>query len=155
MTRRRSNQRLLVVLLSAVIVAVAISFSVGALRSAPSCILRLDVDPGAVRPRIFVIMNPLRDRGPERLANDYFRKLKAGRSAELRRTFVGNTEVMTEEEVRYPPTSWRIGDRVDEANLTRISYWVRRGSGYPGEEEASFEFSRVPSWKLVSYNAIY
>ena len=159
MTGPRKSKRVLVITLvtfSVTALAVAaIAISLAALRSAPAQLVRLNPDPDAVRPRNLVIMNPLRDQTPEKLANEYFRKLKAGHSVELRDTFVGNTEVMIEEEVRFPPISWRIADRDDEKDVTRISYWVRRGNGYPGEEEALFEFRRTQSWRLVSYNAIY
>ena len=35
-------------------------------------------DLGAVRPRGFPVMNPLRDRGPERVAEAFLRRMAAG-----------------------------------------------------------------------------
>jgi hypothetical protein len=46
--------------------------------------------------------------------------------------------------------------RDDKAGKTDIMYWVKRGSGYKGEEEVLFELTRKgDSWEMESFSAIY
>lgn len=147
-TASRTKRWLIGTLVTGVAIGVALNF-------APPCLIRLNPDPGALRPRTYPIMNPLRDRAPEHLAEQYLRQLAAGRSAELRPYFGANRGVMIEREPQRPPISWRIADRRDEGQTTYISYWVKRANGWPGEEDAMFELHRTSEWRLVSYNAIY
>jgi hypothetical protein len=125
------------------------------LRIAPVRLLRFSLDPGAVQPRMFVLLNPLRDRSPERIADGFLRQLAMGRTQSLVRFYGANRELMLEEEVRYPPVSWRLSNREDHGQSVLLTYLVARGGGYKGEEEAIFEFVRSGEWKLLSYNAIY
>ena len=61
------TRRVLIVLLPLVGIAGVVVF----LHHSRSCLATLSRDAHALRPRSWVIMNPLRDRAPERLAETY------------------------------------------------------------------------------------
>ena len=140
---------------AAVVIIAVLAGGVVALRFAPACLLRINLDPGAVRLPYFAVMNPMRDRTPEQPADRYFRELGAGRVAAVSSFFGAKREVMLEEETKYPPVSWKVTDRRDESNRVQITYRVNRGGGYEWAEEATFEFLRKPACTLSSYNAVY
>lgn len=51
---------------------------------------------------------------------------------------------------------WRVGSREDKPGKTEITYWVRRGNGYTGEEEVLFGLTRTgETWEVESFSAIY
>lgn len=113
---------------------------------------RINPDFGSLRPRTYPVMNPLRDRGPERLAERYLGALRKGEVAFVQEPLRGR-------ERKWPVRSWRVGGRWDAAGSTAIMYWVRRGGGYAGgtdlEEEVSFQFEKHPEWTYSGFNAIY
>jgi hypothetical protein len=135
------------------LIAVAIAF---VLATRGPELLVINPDPGAVRPRKIVVLNPLRDRRPEALADRVLRQLAAGELELVRPFFGANRDVMVDAEHTYRPREWQIGAREDDRDYVRLMYWVSRTGGYAGEEEAWFELKLVGSeWQLVSYNAVY
>lgn len=117
-------------------------------------LLVLNPDIGAVRPRTYPVMNPFRDRAPERTAEILLLALQRGdrrRLAELR-----VSEHVQQREEQYPIRSWRIAGRKDGVEGVALAYWVRRGGGYhPGEEECFITLDRSPVWSVTAFSAIY
>ena len=111
-----------------------------------------------IRPRYYCVMNPFRDKGPEKLAEQYLDRLRGG-AVESIAPFVGERNDIPDKEKQWPIQSWRIGGRVDTAGESRIMYWVKRGNGY-GEDgyEEAVTFGIIRSgdgWQLKSYGAVY
>ncbi len=124
----------------------------------PHVALKITLDPTAVRPRSHCLLNPFRDRTPERLAEGYLRKMRRDGPAVVR-SFVPSSAVdaYMEREAQHPIQSWRVGDREDSDGAARLVYWVRRGGGYPVDEEEVTFWLRGSggSWVVWRYTAIY
>ena len=137
---------------------VCIALAVSA-RTVP-VLLTITLDPTELRPRSRCIMNPFRDRSPERVAERYLSELRAGRTAVLTDLLTSsNREHIINAERKWPVESWRVGGRRDTRAGSELMYWVTRGNGYSSrgdEEEVSFQvigFGRQA--QVVGFNAIY
>ena len=118
----------------------------------------LNFDPSAVRPRRICIMNPFRDRDPEKAAERYLHALAGGKPEVIRPLVRGeNGDHFVSRELQYRIVSWRVGRRLDGLDNSFIMYWVKRGGGYPyGEEEVHFEVVKSNGrWSAVQFGAIY
>jgi len=120
--------------------------------------LKITLDPTAVRPRSRCLLNPFRDRAPERLAEGYLQRMRRD-GPDVVRSLVpaADVDAYMEDEARYPIQSWRVGDREDSDRAVRLVYWVRRGGGYPADEEEVAFWLRGSSgsWQVWRYTAIY
>lgn len=117
-------------------------------------------DIGAIRPRTTCVLNPLRDKTPEQIAEDILQELRNKRTdvikPYLREFNKDNQERILENESKLIPYSWRIGDRKDSDSNCHLMYWVMREGYQDYEESVSFVFVRTErGWKLQTYNAIY
>jgi len=140
-----------------VVVALAAAATLFALRG--PVLLSISPDPAMLRPRNFCLMNPFRDRSPERAADSFLEQLKAGHVAVLTPAVTGpSRKAQTiESETRWPITAWRIGRREDSDEAVEIMYWVKRGNGYSRdglEEEAYVTVDRRNS-RVTRFEAIY
>jgi len=132
-----------------VVILAAIPF----FRPSRPVLLTISPDPTMVRPRSFCIMNPLRDRTPERASEAILSALRGGRIEALQQIpLQREREDVIESEKKWPIRSWRIGRRRDTGERSQLMYWVRRGNGYAHEEEVYFDVDRG---RVVSYGAIY
>jgi hypothetical protein len=150
MKRLLKFSSILLVVLSLMIVG-----SLYVTRSQP-VMLRLTPDDN-IRPRYYCLMNPFRDRTPEKVAEDYFGKLAAGQVASIS-CCTRQYDHISEREKEFPILSWRIGNRQDNTEESELMYWVKRGNGYPVGHEDQVHFRMVRSgniWKLQSFSAIY
>ena len=117
-------------------------------------LLRIPPDD-TIRPRYYCVLNPFRDKAPEKLAEQYLNKLREG-TVEAIAPFLGERTYILEKEKQWPIQSWRIGDRKDTAEKVEIMYWVKRDNGYSGEEAVFFDVIRSgENWKVKTYSAIY
>lgn len=111
-------------------------------------------DIGAVRPRSYPLMNPFRDRAPERTAEVLLLALQRGDRSRLATLRV--SEHVQQREEQYPIRSWRIAGRKDGVQGVALAYWVRRGGGYhPDEEECFITLDRSPVWSVTAFSAFY
>ena len=111
-----------------------------------------------LRPRSHCVMNPFRERGPERVCESYLAALRNGRVETIRPFAPGDrVDHIISRERQYRIVSWRIGDRMDSPNASSLMYWVRRSGGYgPYEEEVMFFLKRDrDGWTLSDFTAIY
>jgi hypothetical protein len=143
-------------------IAILIAFSAAWLYSnrSRSVIFSFSPDPDMVQPRTYCLLNPLRDKSPEIIAEKYLKSLRDG-DIESIRPFLSAGEdihIMDSEKI-WPIQSWRIGERVDMPRETELMFWVRRGGGYSkdlGEQEARLRIKQsITGWSLNSYSAIY
>lgn len=81
---------------------------------------------------ILVIVNPLRDKEPERLAEAVLRKLQ---ERDLKVAFAALAEDVTadirENETKYPVEHWRLINRKDRAGDVELTYSVSRKTSPP------------------------
>jgi len=137
---------------------VGVVFLLVLLRSHP-VLLRIPTTDDSVTPRYYCIVNPFRDKGPETIAETHLNRLSAGQ-VEAVSCCVGQREYVLEKEKQFPIRSWRLGDRRDDENGSRLVYWVKRGNGYPApngyEAEVHFTVIQVgASWQVRSFSAVY
>ena len=145
----------------AAFVLVAMAIAAAGLAFAPPVLLSISPDPAMVRPRNYCLMNPLRDRAPERAAARVLEELKAGRVEGLARyvepaqraRIIGN-------ERAWPIESWRIGRRKEKGADTELMFWVKRGNGYSRdgyEESVSFVIRTHPQRgaEVIRFGAVY
>src|SRR5262249_46800881 len=127
-------------------IAILLVFSVAWLysnRSRP-VIFSFSPDPAMVRPRNYCLLNPFRDRSPERIAEKRLEAMRRGDVESIRPFLHYDQEDqeyvhhILDNEKKWPIQSWRIGERLDRPGETELMFWVRRGGGYSkdyGEEE--------------------
>ena len=112
-----------------------------------------------VRPRNYCIMNPFRDRTPERAAEQFLRKLRASDVTGLAEIAASSRAGIVESETKWPIERWRVGRRKDDGHRTELMYWVKRGNGYSRdgyEEEVHITVDRSRGHACVmQFNAVY
>ena len=127
------------------------------LRSHP-VLLKIPTNDDSTNPRYYCIVNPLRDKGPEAIAETQLNRLSAG-EVDAVSCCVGERTYVLEKEKQFPIRSWRLGDRRDGENGSQLVYWVKRGNGYPASgyvSEVHFTVIRVgASWQVRSFSAVY
>lgn len=143
-------------LIACVVLAI---LAIGSMASGRPVLLRLTPDPTELRPRYYCVMNPFRDRAPEQAAEQYLERLKSGDAAVIGELVADREwrELLIAQETKWPILSWRVSQRQDTANHTELRYWVRRGKGYPGEEEVDFTIqrSRHGDARVLTFSALY
>jgi hypothetical protein len=123
-------------------------------------LLSISPDPGMVRPRNYCVMNPFRDRSPERAAERYLVELRQGRAESIAALVSRDDhDHVIESEMKWPIASWRIARRKDTAAGSELVYWVRRGNGYSdrgGEEEVHFQVAGFAGRAhVIGFGVIY
>ena len=118
------------------------------------------VDRAAGNYSAFVILNPFRDREPERQAEVVLQALKARdcrRTLSLQTLDSARVEYLCERESKYPIESWDLMDRKGDSRKTELVYDVNRaGSG--GKTGGSLTWIIVENngaWRPTSYDAYY
>jgi hypothetical protein len=77
-----------------------------------------------------LILNPFRDRNPERAADGFLRRLRDGRCRDEISTMPRYSETRTcEHEINSPLTSWGLRDRLEERGKTELFYRYRADNG--------------------------
>jgi hypothetical protein len=122
------------------------------IRAATSPVLFRWKDPGAVDPAdgLFVVLSPLRDREPERVASRFLASLRSG---ECRKDVVNSCE----SEARYPLTVWKFVDRRDGSPDTSLLYKMYRKNYRPGAWGDAWVtlVSEGGSWRVSHYDTWY
>lgn len=128
-----------------------------ALHIAPSKLLRLK-DPSAVDPGdgLVVILNPARDRSPERVASQVFSKLRDGRYEDaLRFVEAERRKDLCERERKYPVRRWSLRDREDAPRTTRLFFALfREDSMLPSNAWITLE-KQASSWRTTEFESWY
>ena len=80
----------------------------------------------------FVLLNPLRDKSPEKAAEYFLQKLKEEKCHEVFAELPNQQSITSicEKEKLYPLTSWQLANRTGDARKTRLYYEVKRNN-YP------------------------
>ena len=112
-----------------------------------------------VKEPAFSIFNPFRDRSPERNAEAFLEVIKAG---ECERTMLAlpdtpeHREEVCEREKASPLVSWRLTNRSDESQKSKMYYRVKRNGydGYQGQLWVTVE-KHGPDWQVTQYECFY
>jgi hypothetical protein len=149
--------RLLIAVLVAVICAAALSLFI--LRSRP-VVIGLGESGDPVHEPVFSLMNPFRDRAPERAASALLEDLKRGdyRAAVSKisdRTALNDERLAREKENRLQ--SWRLMNRSDRGGETKLFYRVARGSASANDSPLWITVKRSGGdhWRVVNYDTWY
>ena len=118
------------------------------------------VDRAAGNYRAFVILNPFRDREPERQAEVVLQALKARdcrRALSLQTLDSARVEYLCERENKYPIESWDLMDRKGDGRKTQLIYDVNRvgSQGKPGSSLAWIDVENNGTWRATRYETFY
>lgn len=144
--------------LLAFLVAIAAAFGfLLALRSRPVLYRYYEIgDP--LREPALAIFNPLRDREPERTAEEFLARLKTVSCAEMIRELSASREFQQQtcsQEKIYPLTSLNLRNRTDEPSKVRLYFTTRyTHSDLEGPLWVTLE-SNGPTWRVTNYERWY
>lgn len=116
-----------------------------------------------LHPRTYCLLNPFRDRSPEKLAEQYLDQMKDGSAEAVLSKMKFDSEMarMTiwKIENEQPPRKWLLQSRKDQSQTSTLIYAVSRGADELqdcGNADVTFRFEKRPDgWVLISYSAIY
>ncbi len=117
------------------------------------------INYGSICDPPFVVLNPLRNREAEKVADEFLEKIKAGK-LELLNEIVSDAERL--EHIKSSEStgkikSWFAGDRIEEENKTTFTYWIERD--YDGSCQSmptGIEVEKINNiWKVVKFNPTY
>lgn len=144
-------------LFSVLVVALLITATLYLMRS-QSVLYRSSVLPDGTGEPSFLVLNPLRDRSPERSGEAFLESLRSGRCAET----VGN--LLSEEQRRYVCAkesehvleTWRLKNREDLTEKTKLFFWHWR-KDYDGlHERLWITVQKVnDQWCVTDYECWY
>lgn len=139
------------------VIAVAVFLAWAAAVPDRSVLFVINPDPGMVRPRTYCVMNPFRDRAPERIADRFLSSLGKGDLSVLAIVDEPDRRLhFAQRETEYPIQRWRVGTREAKPDGTELMYWVERGGGYGGEEEVHFAIvGKGDEAKMIAFSAVY
>ena len=118
------------------------------------------VDRASVQYSAFVILNPFRDREPERQAVVVLQRLKDRSCQEalsLHALDAARVEYLCEREKKYPLETWSLMDRKGDARKAELIYTVHRTGG-DGKTSSSLAWINVENngaWRATSYDTFY
>lgn len=112
-----------------------------------------------VKEPAFSIFNPFRDRSPEHSAEVFLEVIKAGQCGRAMSALPDTPEhrqEVCEREKASPLMSWRITNRSDESQKSRMYYRVKRSTydGYQGQMWVTLE-KHGNDWQVTRYECFY
>lgn len=144
------------------IIAATLIAGVGAcsflMRSQPVIFSYAEVGSMTKEP-VFSIFNPLRDREPERSAEQFLQRLQSGRCEAAISKVDGSFEykqVTCDRERVYRLKSWQLKNRTDESQSVRLYYEVMRQTyhGLTGQVWITVE-KKPDAWHVTRYDRAY
>ena len=122
-----------------------------------------EVDPLSKNPQT-VILNPLRDRGCERPANEMIAAMRDGRCHDVLQPWFQDyrrryAESICQTEQEHPLVSWRLVDREEQPPLVMLHYRGKRrapNSSQPSEEDLWVTTQQDDgTWRATKYVPLY
>jgi hypothetical protein len=120
-----------------------------------------EVDPLTKLP-IKIDLNPMRDRGSERVATEFLRSMRDGKCHEAVEDWekdfrAKRAAFICDSEAKHPLVSWKIADWEDHPPLRILSYTGKRNNEGPGYQDLISVTldSRSGEWVVSSYDAVY
>jgi hypothetical protein len=146
------------ILIAVVVVMIGLTAYLFITRSDP--VVYRHVDSAAGNYSAFVILNPFRDREPERQADIVLQGLKARdcrQALSLQTLEITRVDYLCEKETKYPVETWSLMDRKDDSGKAALIYTVKR-SGSDGKISSSLASIGVENngaWRPTRYDASY
>ena len=114
---------------------------------------------GAICDPPFVILNPLRNRDAERVADEFLSQLKDG-NIHVLDSVVSDSDRLEHfklSETQAKMRRWYAGDRSETDQEINIVYWIeRKYDGGCGTVQATLGLTRTDDrWTVTNYSAIY
>jgi hypothetical protein len=105
----------------------------------------------------WVVLNPFRDRTPERQAEALLSSLKNGKCAEALAAIVKapELEAVCEREHRWPLASWELEQRDDGSAGTRLEYRYVRGPRAAEQWLYVWLVRDGNQWRVTEYRSVY
>ncbi|CAN5629956.1 hypothetical protein BH24ACI1_BH24ACI1_22520 [soil metagenome] len=114
---------------------------------------------GSVCDPPFVILNPLRKREAEKVADEFLEKLKEGKLEVLDETVSDSErlEHIKSNESTAKIKSWFAGGRKEEENKMSFTYWIERDYGGSCQSmPTTIDVEKINGvWKVVRFNPTY
>ena len=118
---------------------------------------------GCLRPKTYCLLNPFRDRSPEKLAEQNLDQMKNGSPETVLSVMKFDSDqeriTISKIEKEQPPRKWLIQNRADHSQTSTVVYAVSRNADDLqdcGNADVTFRFEkRSDGWRLISYSAIY
>jgi len=156
------STKTLVILIAAVVVVLTVFGVLIWLANAPAVLSRSEKkNPLSGRP-LQVTLNPLRDRSPERAADEMVRAMHEGRCREELATWFKDyrrqyATFICESEQQHPIVSWRLFDREEQPPLVILQYRAKRRQASDEYEEDLWVTSQLRdgAWVVTKYGAMY
>lgn len=147
----------IVVLLGVICVAV---LGLIALRRSSPVLVEFNESGDPLGEPAYVLLNPMRDRSPERKADELLRDLEAGRTSKVSSALGledGEAEQFVENEQRHRLRSWSLASRRDEVDGVRLFYRVKRGVPPKSGSFLWMELTKVSSerWEVTKLESWY
>jgi len=107
----------------------------------------------------FILFNPLRNRSPERVAEQFLEQLKMGECAKAVASLpmpLDNQVTMCEKEGQAALDAWTLKDRSESDGVVSLHYALRR-EGFEGFGGGSFFQIQESSgaWKIIAVSFVY
>lgn len=118
------------------------------------------VDRAAGNYSAFVILNPFREREPERQAEVVLQRLKdrdCSQALSLQALDSARVEYLCEREQKYPLERWSLMDRKGDGRNAELVYTIKRTAG-DGKASSSLAWITVENnggWRATRYDAYY
>jgi len=153
------------ILIFLLVMVITVTTSLYLQRNSRSALLCSSLDD-SIRPRNYCLMNPFRNKQPEKMAERILQELKIG-NAEVIIPYLNNANEdeknrFLENEKKYQIKNWRVGSREDSEDEISLMYWVSRQNyhkdhnGSDHLEAVNFYFVREENnWNLQDFRAGY
>jgi hypothetical protein len=106
----------------------------------------------------FIVLNPFRDRTPERISQQFLAQLGSAHCNDLveplRQEYA---KFVCAEELKYPAQRFHIANRQDRADVTRLSFRVERSGlpdGVPSHAQMELRKS-LGQWQITDFQPVY
>ncbi|HEY3025145.1 MAG TPA: hypothetical protein VGJ55_03235 [Pyrinomonadaceae bacterium] len=118
------------------------------------------VDRAAGNYSAFVILNPFREREPERQAEVVLQRLKDRKCTQalsLQALDSARVEYLCERERKYPLETWSLMDRKGDGRNAELIYTINRtaGDGKTSSSLAWLTMDNNGGWRATRYDAYY
>lgn len=133
--------------------------TIGAVASTRRPVLFSFTDPGELQSPSFAVMNPLRDKAPERVANEVLSDLQRGdASGALRRIDGARSEIahIEAKERAYPLRRWKLVNRRDAEQQVTLFFRTARGASERFDAPLTMTVQRRGGrWAVTEFDPIY
>lgn len=108
---------------------------------------------------VWSILNPIRNRGPERTAAAFLAELRQGQADQAFRHLHVRSDAMAQarlKESQYPVQRWKLLDRRDSNEGVKLYYLVLRASSKEFDSPIWLTVQRTPiGWEVTEFESWY